>query len=85
MLSVFCDNILFPGLLALQLHVILHPVSEMPKNGLAASHEKKRAENFLHTIYLLEQDAYADILVNWQPTSRTEIGLSHSQRFFGDS
>lgn len=32
-----------------------------------------------------EQGAYADILLNWQPTSRTQIELSHSQRFFGDS
>lgn len=32
-----------------------------------------------------EDDAFADILLNWQPTSRTQLEFTHSQRFFGDS
>lgn len=32
-----------------------------------------------------QQERYADVLINWQPTSRTQIQASHSQRFFGDS
>lgn len=32
-----------------------------------------------------EQKAYLDISINWQPSSRTQIQASHSQRFFGNS
>ena len=32
-----------------------------------------------------QTDAYLDLLINWQPTSRTKLLLSHSERFYGDS
>ena len=32
-----------------------------------------------------QTEAYLDLLVNWQPTSRTKVVLSHSERFYGDS
>lgn len=32
-----------------------------------------------------EQEAYTDALLNWQPSSRTQIELGYTQRFFGDS
>ena len=32
-----------------------------------------------------QNEAYLDLLVNWQPTSRTKLLLSHSERFYGNS
>ncbi len=32
-----------------------------------------------------EQEAFADASLNWQPSSRTQIELGYTQRFFGDS
>ena len=32
-----------------------------------------------------EQDAYANVSLDWQLSSRTQVQMSHSQRFYGDS